>query len=152
MTDELLTVSEVAERLKMNQQTVRNWIDKGDLPATRVGSRRVRVSESELNRFLKLKDQASGPAKARVSPPRQRRRATVTDMRAVEEIIDGMLETASALPLGSLVARELAESAGRLQLAIRVPGATDSARLREPQSGSAAGESLEEPDEPQPPA
>jgi excisionase family DNA binding protein len=32
MPDELLTVAQVAERLKLNQQTVRNWIDKGTLP------------------------------------------------------------------------------------------------------------------------
>jgi excisionase family DNA binding protein len=50
--DELLTVSEVAEMLKVNQQTVRNWIDRGELSAVRVGSRRVRVKESDLYAFL----------------------------------------------------------------------------------------------------
>ena len=29
--DEFLTVAEVAETLKLNQQTVRNWIDQGSL-------------------------------------------------------------------------------------------------------------------------
>jgi len=37
-----LTVAEVAAVLKLNQQTVRNWIDQGSLPALRVG-RRVRI-------------------------------------------------------------------------------------------------------------
>ena len=32
-----LTVAEVAATLKLNQQTVRNWIDQGSLPALRVG-------------------------------------------------------------------------------------------------------------------
>ena len=36
-----LTVAEVAETLKLNQQTVRNWIDQGTLPALRAGGRFV---------------------------------------------------------------------------------------------------------------
>lgn len=37
--------------LKLNQQTVRNWIDQGSLPALRVG-RRVRIRRSDLDRLL----------------------------------------------------------------------------------------------------
>jgi excisionase family DNA binding protein len=51
-TDEYyLTVAEVAELLRLNQQTVRNWIDQGSLPAVRVG-RRVRIKRSDLDRVL----------------------------------------------------------------------------------------------------
>jgi excisionase family DNA binding protein len=46
-----LTVFEVAEMLKLNPQTVRNWIDRGELPALHVG-RRVRILRSDLDRFL----------------------------------------------------------------------------------------------------
>src|ERR1700745_3420813 len=46
-----LTVAEVAEKLKLNQQTVRNWIDQGALPALRVG-RRVRIRRSDFERIL----------------------------------------------------------------------------------------------------
>jgi excisionase family DNA binding protein len=46
-----LTVAEVAETLKLNQQTVRNWIDAGSLPALRVG-RRVRIKRSDFERIL----------------------------------------------------------------------------------------------------
>ena len=46
-----LTVAEVAEVLKLNQQTVRNWIDQGSLPALRVG-RRVRIKRSDFERVL----------------------------------------------------------------------------------------------------
>jgi excisionase family DNA binding protein len=51
LTEEFLTVAEVAELLKLNQQTVRNWIDQGSLPALRVG-RRVRIRRSDLDRVL----------------------------------------------------------------------------------------------------
>jgi len=46
-----LTVAEVAATLKLNQQTVRNWIDAGTLPALRVG-RRVRIKRSDFDRIL----------------------------------------------------------------------------------------------------
>jgi excisionase family DNA binding protein len=49
--DSFLTVAEVAETLKLNQQTVRNWIDQGSLPAIRVG-RRVRIRRSDFDRLL----------------------------------------------------------------------------------------------------
>ena len=52
--NDLLTVSEIATTLKVNPQTVRNWIDRGELPALRVGGRRVRVHRSALEGFIGL--------------------------------------------------------------------------------------------------
>lgn len=49
--EEFLTVAEVAELLKINQQTVRNWIDRGELAAVRAG-RRVRIRRSALEEVL----------------------------------------------------------------------------------------------------
>lgn len=46
--DEFMTVAEVAAILKLNQQTVRNWIDGGTLPAVRIG-RRVRIKRSDFD-------------------------------------------------------------------------------------------------------
>ena len=51
LEDSFLTVAEVAETLKLNQQTVRNWIDQGSLPAVRVG-RRVRIRRSDFARLI----------------------------------------------------------------------------------------------------
>ena len=51
LEESFLTVAEVAETLKLNQQTVRNWIDQGFLPALRVG-RRVRIKRSDFDRLL----------------------------------------------------------------------------------------------------
>jgi excisionase family DNA binding protein len=62
--DTFLTVAEVAATLKLNQQTVRNWIDQGSLPAVRVG-RRVRIRRSD---FLRLLDQGSVAAAGGVRP------------------------------------------------------------------------------------
>lgn len=62
-----LTVAEVAELLKLNQQTVRNWIDQGSLPALRVG-RRVRIRRSDLEKVLQagstVGGQSAGPSGA----------------------------------------------------------------------------------------
>ena len=60
LTDELFTVAEVASILKLNQQTVRNWIDDGMLPALRIG-RRVRIKREVLadvlEHGLKIEDE-----------------------------------------------------------------------------------------------
>lgn len=52
MDDTFLTVAEVAKLLKLNEQTIRNWIDRGELAAVRLGPRRVRIRRSELDRFI----------------------------------------------------------------------------------------------------
>jgi excisionase family DNA binding protein len=51
LDETFLTVADVADLLKLNQQTVRNWIDQGRLPALRVG-RRVRIRRSDLEKVL----------------------------------------------------------------------------------------------------
>ena len=58
---EFLTVAEVAETLKLNQQTVRNWIDQGSLPALRIG-RRVRIRRSDFDRLIEAGATRSGAA------------------------------------------------------------------------------------------
>jgi excisionase family DNA binding protein len=62
--DELLTVKEVAELLKLNQQTVRNMIDRGELGHVRVGQRRVRVRQSQLDAFLAAGESDPHPPEA----------------------------------------------------------------------------------------
>jgi len=63
-----LTVAEVAETLKLNQQTVRNWIDQGSLPAMRVG-RRVRIKRSDFERILEESYSAGAAASGRPAGP-----------------------------------------------------------------------------------
>lgn len=63
-----LTVADVADWLKLNQQTVRNWIDQGRLPAVRVG-RRVRIKRSDLDQILDAGYRGGGTALVRPSGP-----------------------------------------------------------------------------------
>ena len=64
--DEFLTVADIAEILKLNPQTVRNWIDQGSLPALHVG-RRVRVLRSDFDALLE-RGRTGGPAPSGPSP------------------------------------------------------------------------------------
>ncbi len=66
--ESFLTVAEVAALLKLNQQTVRNWIDAGSLPAIRVG-RRVRIKQSDLNRILESGYRGTPPPASTISGP-----------------------------------------------------------------------------------
>jgi putative molybdopterin biosynthesis protein len=66
--DSFLTVAEVAGILKLNQQTVRNWIDQGSLPALRVG-RRVRIRRSDFERILEEGYTGASGATGQVSGP-----------------------------------------------------------------------------------
>ena len=77
--DEFLTVAEVAELLKLNPLTVRNWINRGELPAVRLGERRVRIKRSDLERVARAARHAAyrdhrgevcgcGPGLSQVSP------------------------------------------------------------------------------------
>jgi len=52
--DELLTVDEVAERLKLHPETIRRWIRSRKLRAIRLGATRsgYRVRMSEVERLL----------------------------------------------------------------------------------------------------
>ncbi|MBM2811437.1 MAG: DNA-binding protein [Chloroflexi bacterium] len=49
---EFLTVAEAAGTLKVSISTIRRWIDQGDLPAYRLGPRRVRLKVSDLARLI----------------------------------------------------------------------------------------------------
>ena len=62
-----MTVAEVAALLKLNQQTIRNWIDAGTLPAVRIG-RRVRVLRSDLHQLIEQSYRSTAQPTAE-SPP-----------------------------------------------------------------------------------
>jgi excisionase family DNA binding protein len=51
MADLLLTVPQVAEEFQVTDQTIRNWIDSGVLPAVRIG-RAFRIKRSAVDELL----------------------------------------------------------------------------------------------------
>ena len=71
LQETFLTVAEIAELLKLNPQTIRNWIDRGSLPAVRVGPRRVRVRQADLDEFLKLGAKPLAEEQAPQAPPEE---------------------------------------------------------------------------------
>lgn len=50
----MLTVTEVAERLRVNPETVRRWLKEGRLKGVMLGGKRAgyRITEGDLDRFL----------------------------------------------------------------------------------------------------
>ena len=96
MPDELLTVAEVAQLLKLNQQTIRNMVDRGELGAVRVGQRRVRIRQSQLDAFLAAGEKAPGPERTDDDGDDWRSVRTALEMvaAAVEERDRPALDTA----------------------------------------------------------
>lgn len=63
--DELLTVAEVAQRLKLSQETVRRWLRAGRLRGVKFSdSGGYRVRASELERLLSSSQDNEGKALA----------------------------------------------------------------------------------------
>lgn len=56
MQNELLTVPDVASRLKVSEETVRGWLRRNELHGYNFGGRTGwRIPESEIERLLNLK-------------------------------------------------------------------------------------------------
>ena len=51
--DEILTIEEVAKRLKVSNRTVYRWVDSGELKVARIGRKTYRVFYSDLKRFVR---------------------------------------------------------------------------------------------------
>jgi excisionase family DNA binding protein len=56
-TDRLLTVTEAAERLRLNPETIRRWLRDGRLSGVWLGSDKAgwRISERDLDAFLRAR-------------------------------------------------------------------------------------------------
>jgi excisionase family DNA binding protein len=71
--DDLLTVDDIARILKLNPQTVRNWIDRGELPAIRIG-RRVQIRRADFDATVE-----AGYSGAQQSPAPSTPQGTIWD-------------------------------------------------------------------------
>ncbi|MEO8968586.1 MAG: helix-turn-helix domain-containing protein [Solirubrobacteraceae bacterium] len=58
--DPWLTPTEIAKEIRVNAATIRLWISKGLLPATRAGQRKLLVRRSEVVRLLAENSSAGG--------------------------------------------------------------------------------------------
>lgn len=54
---EVYTVQEVAQNYKVNERTVRNWIEKEGLKAIRIGKRGYRIEKEDLDKFIEQRKQ-----------------------------------------------------------------------------------------------
>lgn len=106
--DPWLTVAEVAAELRLNPATIRLWVSKGTLPATRAGRRKLLIRRSDLDRMLEVTRRENpaggylppteGPGLSRRRPPPQsRRQLSTVDIHGyqaapgeMEEIIKGL--------------------------------------------------------------
>ena len=64
--NKLFTAQEVADRLKIKKTTVYELIKRGELESSKIG-KQLRISEEQLNRYLKVNDAPSGEGPARFS-------------------------------------------------------------------------------------
>lgn len=52
MAEELLTVGEAAQRLRLKEKTLRRWIALRRIEFVRAGARAVRISSAEIDRVV----------------------------------------------------------------------------------------------------
>jgi excisionase family DNA binding protein len=88
--DPWLTIAEFAEEMRVRPVTVRSWIAKGQLKATRAGQRKWLVRHSELTRML---EQGNGVT-ALHPPPAPRRAEILEPDDRPTEMWDRMVEEA----------------------------------------------------------
>ena len=50
--EDYVTVTEAAALLRVHKSTVRRWIDQGELPAYRVGQRRLALKRADVDRLV----------------------------------------------------------------------------------------------------
>jgi excisionase family DNA binding protein len=62
MPDDIYTVQEVAQQMKVSERTVRNWIEKEGLPAFPIGKRGYRVSKVDLDAWVEARKQSRQPS------------------------------------------------------------------------------------------
>jgi len=52
LNEDYVTVPEAAQLLRVHVSTIRRWIDSGELPAHRVGQRRILVKRADLTNLI----------------------------------------------------------------------------------------------------
>ncbi len=91
MTDTLLTVEEIADRLRIHEETVRRWLRAGQLKGIRLGSKSgYRVAQADFDEFMRQR-----------GTWRSDTVRTDLERRILDAIADhGVLESVLAMDLG----------------------------------------------------
>ena len=116
--DPFMTLAEVAEELRVNPATVRLWVSKGQLQASRAGMRKLIVRRSEVERMLaSVNPAAQGKGPGQPSPQPSVSSGDEPDVPVGEEELQGLVPPART----DESVKELVDHAsGTLSAAIRV--------------------------------
>ena len=110
--DPWLTVAEIADELRVNPATVRLWVSKGALPATRAGQRKLLIRRSDLDHMLEVV-RGEPPARGyqprprdpqgRMGPPQSLRQLSTADIHGRSASPDEMQQIINELQLADEV-------------------------------------------------
>src|SRR5215213_2480765 len=87
--EEFVTVAEAATLLRVAPSTIRRWIREGDVPAHRIGRRRVALRHADLARLITpARPAAESIDKVEVDEPVVGRRLTPEEVQQALEALD----------------------------------------------------------------
>lgn len=93
LDEDYLTVAEAAALLRVAPSTIRRWIREGDLPAYRVGRRRVGLLRADLATLVTPARPPSGPVREETDIERiKQRRLTPEEVRQGIEAMERLLK------------------------------------------------------------
>ena len=133
-TDPWLTLAEIAEELRVNPSTVRLWVTKGQLEASRAGVRKWIVRRSDLERMLAATNPSRGEAHDRSAgerhqaPRRPKLAKTVDEDEPAAELLPPVGGRGSAVKLVQYASDSLDDAFNASAYAPPGPGYLDRVR------------------------
>jgi excisionase family DNA binding protein len=98
LDEEYLTVAEAARLLRVAPSTVRRWIRDGDVPAYRVGRRRVALKRDELSNLIRPARPVEGTSGNLVDDEKwEPRRLTPDEKQQALEVMDRIQQRAKEI-------------------------------------------------------
>ena len=89
LAEPYLTIAQAAGQLSVHPSTIRRWIDRGRLPAYRLGEKRIGVRPSDLARLIPPRPSRLGPGgggRARAERPVVPRLAKAEQRRGLQAL------------------------------------------------------------------